>query len=275
MKRNRKSKISPWFKPIILLLLRKIIVNEKIIPSLSILHERLEKQDFDMYEGIYENPEWFGSKETLRRFTMKSGFTNAPKATYYQYLREQTNVINQRIKYLNVLKSYRQQGYYIFFQDETWLSKNMSVNKIWSLMDPSEPIDYQVPSSPGTRSTIFHIGSKETGLLEDCLLMFDGSHKGDFQDEMNGKTFMDWLKMKVFPTFQSFGQKCVLVIDRAKYHTMQTDNSKPPSSAWKKEKLSDAILRWGGPDDDDWPILFKDKKLKIELLQMENRLKPE
>ncbi len=41
------------------------------------------------------------------------------------------------------------------------------------------------------------------------------------------------------------GKKCVLVLDRATYHTMLTENTKPPTTKWKKTMLVDAIAAMG------------------------------
>ncbi len=70
---------------------------------------------------------------------------------------------------------------------------------------------------------------------------------------MNGECFRKWWKKSAFPSLAAQGEKYVLVLDRATYHTTLKEDIKPPTTTMKKAMLVDAIGRWGGPPS-DWPV---------------------
>ena len=85
---------------------------------------------------------------------------------------------------------------------------------------------------------------------------------------MNAELFILWLKNMIFPNLKSIGRRCVLVLDRASYHTTVTDDTKFPTKSWTKNKLCSAITRWGGPFNEEWPLVGWEKlKLKAQLLE--------
>ena len=60
--------------------------------------------------------------------------------------------------------------------------------------------------------------------------MFRGSKSNksaNYHTEMNHAVFYDWLKTKVFPELQKRKRKCVVVLDRANYHTELTPDTHP------------------------------------------------
>lgn len=100
-----------------------------------------------------------------------------------------------------------------------------------------------------------HIGSANTGLLNGAALVFRGdksNKNADYHSEMNTEVFLDWLKQKVFPKLKQIGKKCVVVLDRAPYHTRLTQDTRPVRMHWRKADMVDAIERWGGPPA-HWP----------------------
>lgn len=136
--------------------------------------------------------------------------------------------------------------------------------------------DYKVPSGTGDRAILCHLGSEQTGLLPGALLFFHGKKAiiSDYHTEMNSQLFTDWLKQIVFPKLKQIGHKCVLVLDRATYHTMITSDMRKPTKSWTKKQLSTAIRRWYGPCDDDWPLLWHKLKLKYQLFEEAVKLHP-
>ena len=60
--------------------------------------------------------------------------------------------------------------YNIYYQDETWMNKNMAPNKIWKYGEDGA-VHYKVPSGKGERSIISHVGSATTGLLLDACFL--------------------------------------------------------------------------------------------------------
>ena len=63
------------------------------------------------------------------------------------------------------------------------------------------------------------------------------------------------------------------MLDRATYHTKITDDTRPPATQWRKDKLVDAIRRWDGPDD-DCALTWATEQTNRQLLLKERRLKP-
>jgi DDE superfamily endonuclease len=115
----------------------------------------------------------------------------------------------------------------IFYQDETWIFKNMAQGKVWQ--EDGGEITCRVPSGSGDRAIVSHLGSAETGLFDGCLLLYNVSksnNNADYHSEMKASVFLDWLQKKVFPKMQELGKKCVLVLDRATYHTRLTPHTK-------------------------------------------------
>jgi hypothetical protein len=89
----------------------------------------------------------------------------------YDHQREREDIVVMRANYLEWVQKYRERGYCIFNQDKTWVFNNMSQGKVWQ--EDGGEIMYKVPSGSGDRATVSHLGSAETGLLDDCLLLCD------------------------------------------------------------------------------------------------------
>ena len=157
----------------------------------------------------------------MRRFMVKNGFVYSQRKNHYTYTKERSDAVLMRVDYLDWVRKYRRDGYRIFWQDETWVFKHMAQSKVWQTahVASERDVDYRVPSSRRTRSIVYHLGSKETGLLEGCLLLFTGqkSSDPDYNSEMNSEVFLKWFEETVFPKMKEGGQKCVFVLDRANY----------------------------------------------------------
>jgi len=93
--------------------------------------------------------------------------------------REDPAIKAQRTNYIDTVRQYRQAGRTIYYTDETWANKNMSMYRSWN--DRSLNSKIKVPSGKGGRIIIAHAGSRETGLVEGASLVFIGKKKtGDF-----------------------------------------------------------------------------------------------
>ena len=94
-----------------------------------------------------------------------------------------------------------------------------------------------VPQGQGKRLIINHIGSKD-GFLSGCGECFVGvKDSSDYHKKMNGVHFEDWWDTKVLPALPN---NSVVLIDNAKYHSRQTEESKVPNTGWRKK----AIQEW-------------------------------
>ena len=88
-----------------------------------------------------------------------------------------------------------------------------------------------MPQGEGKRLIISHIGS-EDGFLDGCGECFVGvKNTSDYHHEMNGDHFENWWEKKVLPGLPN---KSVVLIDNAKYHSRQTEESKKPTTKWRK-----------------------------------------
>lgn len=78
----------------------------------------------------------------------------------------------------------------IFYQEETWVFKNMACSQTWiDNVEDSAYNTFNVPSGKGERSILSHVSSNEQGLLEHCLLLYRGAKANkdaDYLTEMTG-----------------------------------------------------------------------------------------
>ena len=183
------------------------------------------------------------SRTSLARYVKGLGFVvkkRNSKMNVYQRL----DVVAQRHKVLRKLVWYREAGFKIFYQDETWCNANHTRQYVWMLEDEEKDLlehtrwngGLNVPCGAGKRLIINHIGS-EDGFLDGCGECFIGKKDSvDYHHEMNAAHFERWWKETVLPALPN---NSVVVIDNAKYHTRQTDESKSPTTAWRKREIQD------------------------------------
>lgn len=185
---------------------------------------------------------------------------------------QRNDIVARRHEVLRDLQDLREAGYKIFYQDETWCNANHTQEYTWKLEtdDPDDIIantkwsgGLNVPSGSGKRLIINHIGS-EDGFLENCAEVFEGNKKSaDYHHEMNAPHYEYWWEEKVLPALPN---QSVVLIDNAKYHTRQTDDSKTPTSQW----LKDDIRSWLDkkkiaytPKDTKPILLMKSKEIVV------------
>ena len=72
----------------------------------------------------------------------------------------------------------------------------------------------KIPSGKGKRLIVVHAGNREEGLIDRCDLVFLAKAKdGDYHQEMNGPTFLNW-----FVNLKSIKNPSVIVLENASYH---------------------------------------------------------
>ena len=112
------------------------------------------------------NTGWTWGRTTLYRFlTTKMGYSYTTRKTYYKQLKENVANALQRVKYIQQIQLYRNEGKEIFYQDETWLNKNMMPMKAW--VDENRDSGQKTPQGKGERSIVCHVGSKK-GFVESA-----------------------------------------------------------------------------------------------------------
>ena len=130
-------------------------------------------------------------------------YTYSDKKSHYESLKENVTIDEQRIKYIKQVKEYREKGKAIYYQNETWVNKNMTPVKAW--IDENGGGGAQsLPQGKGARSIISHIGNKD-GFVEEARLIFQGKNSAknsDYYTEMNSDVFQKWMKNDVSPIYQ-------------------------------------------------------------------------
>ena len=214
------------------------------------------------------------SRSSLHRLMTDLRYSFSDRPSHYDQAREDPRIIEMRKSYLKEMQKHRSEGRDIFYQDETWIFKNMLKKKAWFREDLAAYIP--APSGKGQRSIISHVGSKKVGLLPDALLLYRGANSlkdSDYHSEMNSEVFLDWLSKKVLPKIAEVSNSATLVLDRASYHTMLADFTKPPTTNMNKADLIRCIEKWDGPSD-DWPLLWRKKMTNAAMLEEAKRIKP-
>ena len=106
-----------------------------------------------------------------------------------------------RDDYLDWITKCREEGRRIYYRDETRVFKNMTCEKVWKdIVGESTAGTFTVPSRRSERSILSHIGCAETGLLDECLLLFKGSKSkknSDYFSEMNWSVLSHWCETTV------------------------------------------------------------------------------
>jgi len=227
-------------------------------------------KDCNLFDEVMEDglKIWPWGRTTLWRFMKTIGFIYKNRVSYYEHTRKRTDVVALRDNYLEWIEKYRDEGYDIFYQDETWVFKNMVTNKVWQDTEDNDD-NFRVPPGSGERSILCHLASESAGLLNGCMLLYRGKKAlrgSDYHQEMCWDVFSDWCEKKVFPALIQRKRKAVLVLDRATYHAMIDDDDKLPRKSWAKPRLISCVERWGGPHE-DWPEDWRMKKTKAQLLE--------
>ena len=147
------------------------------------------------------------SISTLRKMLKKQGFAYEERnKKMHVFQREDINA--QRHKYLNVIAGYREQGYTVYYQDETWVNANHTREYVWQYRGEALKElmgvfawkgGLKVPCGSGKRLIINHLGSA-SGFVPNCQMVFKGE-KGtaDYHGEMNSVVFEKWWGEQVLP----------------------------------------------------------------------------
>ena len=142
------------------------------------------------------------------------------------------------------VRELRSAGYKVFYQDETWCNANHTREFIWQLDDETERDipgtrwkgGLEVPTGSGKRLIVNHLGL-EDGFLNGCEECFVGvKDSADYHKEMSSIHFERWWEDSVLPRLPT---KSVVVIDNAKYHSRQTEESRAPTTNWRKAQIQD------------------------------------
>ena len=103
----------------------------------------------------------------------------------------------------------------------------------------------KIPSGKGKRLIVLHAGNREEGLIDRCDLVFLAKAKdGDYHQEMNGPTFLNWFENQLMPALKS---PSVIVLDNASYHNIKTEETVVPNFNQRKAVLQDYLSKHNIP----------------------------
>ena len=267
--------------------MREILLERKMLPTIDSVFDRLSKlkvsdvEHFNLldHENVPESDSlvWPWSRSTMFIFMPRIGFVFKDQISHYERSKTREDIVAMRDNYLEWVRNYRNDGYEIYYTDETWIFKNMITKKMWlDVTGSSTQGALQVPSVNSARSILAHVGSETTGLLPGCMLLYRGSQEkksSDYHSEMCWDIFKDWCFRYVFSVIAKTRRKSVLVMDRATYHSKLDDEDRRPVSSWRKSRLIEAIEKWGGGKE-DWSLDGKNEKTKAQLLEYVREIYP-
>lgn len=220
IKYRTESQVPDNFIALVRYAVREVILEKSVNLTIDSVLKKLQSLSFGDVEQLYlfedyeipdsEEVAWKWSRATLHRFMTKHGFIHDDQISHYEHTKSRSDVVSMRDDYLEWINKYRELGYNIFYQDETWVSKNMAPKKIWKDTEGNSTAQQpRKPSGSGERSILSHVCSETTGLLEGCLLLFRGSKSNsnaDYHTEMNWEVFSHWCETKVFPAIAKTGK---------------------------------------------------------------------
>jgi len=124
----------------------------------------------------------------------------------------------------------------------------MTSYRSWN--DGTSDASLKVTSGKGGRIIVAHAGSRKTGLADGAAWVFVcKKNSGDYHVEMNSTPWLKWLEESALPKILSG----VLVIDRAPYHLLRNETTRPAASRFRKDQFAywlevhDLVLAEWGP----------------------------
>lgn len=112
----------------------------------------------------------------------------------------------------------------------------------------------------------------ESGFLENTTEVFIGQKDSkDYHREMNTKHFTEWLGKSVIPNVP---KKSILVLDRATYHRAVCEETKNPTTSWRKSEIIKWLEEKGVELPDDVDTFGELKVPELRELASSNRVAP-
>ncbi|OXA43917.1 hypothetical protein Fcan01_21134 [Folsomia candida] len=183
-----------------------------------------------LLDRCLDNPEFPRIKLTLFREWM----INECKFKYRKINKkpvflERYDIVAQREFYLRSIRKFRQEGYSVFYSDETWASPDQARSRCWQILLSDE--EYK-------DMTGFWGG--------DCLRDMNGYAGGFLLKSANGRIIINHIgnELGFLAWFAKIvglvPDKSVLVLNQAPYHKKRVKDSIMPTMAWLKAD----ILAW-------------------------------
>ncbi|XP_015428709.1 PREDICTED: uncharacterized protein LOC107185528 [Dufourea novaeangliae] len=197
-KRGGQNKIefSPFAEGAIRRKIHEFYLVRKEYPSLT-----------NLLNALREDGTLTCSRESLRLKIRDLGFEwNANDQSNRKLLTEKPDIVSWRLKYLQAIKKFRQSNQIIVYLGTTdWHTLSITT-KCWQ--SPEE-------ISRGKKVIIVR-GGGEMGFILNSLLLFKSkTPKQDEHSNINGTTFMKWVRELVIPNLP---QTSVVIVDNTPYH---------------------------------------------------------
>ena len=165
---SQESDLPKSFETILRIVVRNLFLEKSIVPSVNRIYERITSLDvrhslnMNLFLGTdiptEESKLCVWSRSTLYRFMKKIVFVYDERISHYENKNMMRDIIKMRDDYQEWIDKYRNASRRIYYQDETWLFKNMVCNKIWKdIVGEATDDCFKVPSG------------KESGLY--CLIL--------------------------------------------------------------------------------------------------------
>lgn len=156
VKLAKQSEVSESYQSLLRYAVREFILEKIKYPTIDSVLKKLESitvaevEHLNLFEAddIPESYEvvWKWGRTTLYRFMKIHGFIFEDQVTHYEYTKTRQDIVSMRDNYLEWICKYRSEGYNIFYQDETWVFKNMAPKKVWH--DTSGNSTNDLPKKP-------------------------------------------------------------------------------------------------------------------------------
>jgi len=210
------------------------------------------------------------SRMTLFPALQEISFSFSRGPNHYDVAREKPSVVAQRESFLASIKQYRDGGRTIYYTDETWANRNMSVYRSWTAGTLRTRMS--VPSGKSGRLIAAHVGLLETGLVADAALVFIGQKgSGDYHTELCSEVWLWWLEETVFPKIS----RNLLVVDGPPYHLLLTPATSPARSRLRKAELAAWVeSRDVVPQDGKYVCQQSRKRAEMKAVAEENMPAP-
>ncbi|CAF4629359.1 unnamed protein product, partial [Rotaria sp. Silwood2] len=192
------------------------------------------------------------SERTLLRHMRRLGFKYAVTSKAPIRL-DATSFVASRAKYFRSLTDLRNNDVIYYYHDETWSNSGEERRQVWL----DENGDGRLRNTDGKgkpdfyllitkiKKKLFFEGSR---LAISALISPNGFHlstvdvfKCDSDHNMCSDHFVQWIERTCFILRQEHGntRRICLILDNATWHNAQTEESKLPKRAWRKDKVEE------------------------------------
>ena len=137
---QRPSQVPKGMHTVVRKVIRDLFLEKKTTPTLDTIFERLcvltvhDVHDLNFFNEsdipCMTSKVWLWSRTTLYRFMESIGFVYGDRVSHYEHTKNREDIACMRDDYSDWISYYRSNDYTIYYQDETWVFKNMTSSEI-------------------------------------------------------------------------------------------------------------------------------------------------